>query len=213
MNFFETEHSYLKLGRMAQSHSCKWCSFSSKARLDLIKHSFGAHSMESTFILRCGIGGCFYQFRSGKTFFSFKIHADRKHPNWRQKVNNSTEMQSESVLDNVDGSQQEEPQVSEPEFPTIEPHRVEQNSPADIAPSYNPPSAKHTAALFLLTLHEKYKLPQCAVNFAVGSVNSIVESVCISSTNSFAYEDPFAGLQTEHQQSRYFREEFGLVVS
>ena len=38
-----------------------------------------------------------------------------------------------------------------------------------------PPSAQNVAALFLLTFQEKYKLPQKAINFAVGSVNTIVQ--------------------------------------
>ena len=87
------------------------------------------------------------------------------------------------------------------------------------------PSANHTAALFLLTLQEKYRLSQKAINFAVGSISTIVDSVCGSIKESvqksfdvmdiyscFDWEDPFSSLQTEYQQFKFYREEFGLVV-
>lgn len=91
-----------------------------------------------------------------------------------------------------------------------------------------PPSAKRTAALFLLTLQEKYKLSQKAIDFAVGSISTIISSVCDSIKNDiqssfaaethsvinscFDYEDPISSLLTEYQQSKFYREEFGLVV-
>ena len=39
-------------------------------------------------------------------------------------------------------------------------------------------SAEEAAALFLLTFKEQYKLPQRAINFAVGSISTILQSVC-----------------------------------
>ena len=84
---------------------------------------------------------------------------------------------------------------------------------------YTPRSAEHTAALFLLTFQEKYRLSQTATNFSVGSINSIVDSVLESIKEStemdisfFSYSDPFSSLQTEYQQSKFYREQFGLVV-
>ena len=75
-------------------------------------------------------------------------------------------------------------------------------------------SAEQTAALFLLTFQEKYKLSQRAINFAVGSINCIVDSVLKSAKVSvqeslllqgesmnIGYCDHFSSLQTEHQQS------------
>lgn len=88
-----------------------------------------------------------------------------------------------------------------------------------------PPSAKRTAALFLLTVQEKYRLSQKAIDFAVGSISTIVDSVCNSIKNSikstlevetvnscFDYEDPFSSLLTDYHQSKFYREEFGLIV-
>ena len=58
--------------------------------------------------------------------------------------------------------------------------------------------------------------------FAVGSISTIVDSVCDSIKESvknsldlnscFDFEDPFSSLQTEYQQTKFYREEFGLVV-
>ncbi len=90
--------------------------------------------------------------------------------------------------------------------------------------------AERAAGLFLLTLKEKYKLSQKAINFAVGSISTIVDSVTESIQDSvesalengasiadvaecFQHDDPFESLQTEYKQSKFYREEFGLVVS
>ena len=63
-------------------------------------------------------------------------------------------------------------------------------------------------------------LPQAAIDFAVGAVNGIVTNACESlltrvnlPTTDFELDDPFASLQTEYQQSKFYRQEFGMVVS
>lgn len=90
-----------------------------------------------------------------------------------------------------------------------------------------------SAGLFLLTLREKYKLTQTAVDFAMGQVQHMVK---------FALEDmkeavqhgavssgielpegiidamdtsvnPFEDLLTEHMQTKFFKDNFDLVVS
>ena len=80
---------------------------------------------------------------------------------------------------------------------------------------------ERAAALFLLTLQEKYRVSQAAINFAVGSVTSIIEGVCNSIKQNYTelendiplkYDDPFASLQTDHQQTNYYQREFRLVV-
>ena len=88
-------------------------------------------------------------------------------------------------------------------------------------------SASRTAALFLLTFKEKYNLLQSSINFAVGAINGVINSVCTSLQSSlqlvkppsdiivsqFNYDDLFASLTTEYQQNKLYRKEFGLVVS
>lgn len=94
--YFPTVHYNLVVELMAEDLSCNWCSYCCKEQLDLIKHSFGAHSLESSFHFKCGIGGCLHQFHTRTTFYSFKSHADRKHPHWRERIsNNSAEHQAQ----------------------------------------------------------------------------------------------------------------------
>lgn len=81
---------------------------------------------------------------------------------------------------------------------------------------------RRSAALFLLTLKEKYKLTQTALNFAVGQVQYMVnfaleDCLQLASTQelpgglSFNI-DPFEDLKTEYMQTKFFKENFGLVV-
>lgn len=86
-------------------------------------------------------------------------------------------------------------------------------------------SIQKTSAMFLLSCQERYKLPQTAINFAVGSINSIVNNICdyaqasvqdVPDSNVSAClqlcRDPFSSLQTEYMQTKFYRTHFGLVV-
>ena len=88
--------------------------------------------------------------------------------------------------------------------------------------------------MLLLTLKEKYRLTQSAITFAVSQVretmNYVVDDVrdvaltqiCqlgvlseeqqTSLERVIEYADPFAGLQSEYMQTKYYRENFNLVV-
>ena len=88
-----------------------------------------------------------------------------------------------------------------------------------------------SAALFLLTLKERYQITQSALDFAVGQlqqmvaytvedVKKLVETQLHESdadrpdiSSSFKVPDPFASLRTEYMQTKYYIENFGLVVS
>lgn len=183
-----------------------------------------------------------HSFKVGSTYSSLKTHAIRKHPNWQDELENIT---NDSTLE---PSPMETDQGS---FDISTNHSTTQTvdtssytDPADGQSTICIPSlegvcesgdkrlyAKRTAALFLLTFKERYKLPQASINFAVGAINGIVSSVGDSIQQSlkrsidtsaitaeeisthFEHEDPFASLQTEYQQSKFYRDEFGLVVS
>ena len=160
---------------MASNLSCNWCSYRCKAQLDLIKHSFGAYSIESTFIFKCRIRGCLHQFRSGTSFVSFKSHADRKHPNWRDNVSNSTALPARhQQITPTDNELEREPfenLSSYDESVSTSLPRIIDSNPLNGTPEKSiPPTPQHTAALFLLTLQERFRLPQNAINYAVGSV-------------------------------------------
>ena len=226
-------------------HSCTFCFYRSNTRLNLIKHSFASHSMEPTFHIACGMKGCLHPFKFGSTFSSFKTHASRKHPNWQEPVDDEAATVTivpppPSLTPSLDSTQDHLATISQIPDPvelteglTVNEHLAgNSGSLTHFTPSQFCPPAQRTAALFLLTFQERYKLSQTAINFSVGSINAIVNGVCesvhgsiqssldsgrCSSTDVAAcfddHEDPFASLHTEYKQSKYYREEFGLVVS
>lgn len=185
--------------------------------------------MEPMFNFVCGIKGCLHYFKFGSTFSSFKTHANRKHPNWQECINTTTVAAVPSVVtprllspaDEFDDSEVPMESTSE-HIPS--PDITEVREP-ETSSSQSCSQAQKSAALFLLTFKEKYRLSQAAIDFAVGSVQQIVDSVCASAMAAVEMdpssvagiaanlEDPFASLQTNYQQNKFYREEFGLVVS
>ena len=217
---------------------CNRCSFRCEKRLQLIKHEFETHCFEPTFSTICGIKGCLYSFKVGSTYSSFKTHANRKHPNWQVEVE-TTVTYHDNPLEppapcSIDPT--EDPLASSESSPPIN-DTPSASSSALIDNDFSSLdgdvvngrySIDHTAALFLLTFKERYMLPQAAINFAVGAVNGIVTSACESVRQSLLtntdlptdkissyleLEDPFASLQTEYQQTRFYCQVFGMVVS
>ena len=207
-----------------QQSSCNLCSYRCKERLDLIKHIFGAHSVESTFKFRCGIKECLHTFHSGTTFTSFKTHADRKHPKWKETFKETQLPSSPHHLEFPSQDMELDP-VEEEQINIGTTHMdLELIHAFD-----NIPSSERSAAIFLLTLKEKYSVSQKAIDFAVGSMTTIMDNMCDTIKESversleqekdksdiiscFNHVDPFSYLQTEYQQSKFYRKEFGLVV-
>ena len=211
--------------------SCTLCSFCCNERLSLIKHSFEAHSMEPLFSFQCGIRGCSHYFKCGSTFSSFKTHASRKHPNWQEFVNTDTVVAVPSANTPGPSSSADTEELadnSELDLPLVSPIPHEQSElDQDIEGTCSAQSCSESqrrAALFLLTFKEKYRLSQAAIDFAVASIQTIVDSVFASVVAAVErdaspvpaiarnIEDPFASLQTNYQQTVFYRQEFGLVV-
>ena len=164
-----------------------------------------------------------HSFKVGSTYSSFKTHASRKHPNWQADIENT-------VPFHEDPNELETPEpFGDHEQPASTSQSINNDAPSseDDVPN-GTLSIERTAALFLLTFKERYMLPQAAINFAVSAVNGIVTSACESIQQSlltsinlptdeisthFEPEDPFASLQTEYQQTKFYRQVFGMVVS
>ena len=211
---------------------CRYCCYCCDRMLHLVKHIFETHSFDPTFAYVCGINGCIHLFKVGSTYSSFKTHANRKHPKWKDEMENITPPDGSVVPRNSLTSLEGRVALSvripneESSFNDIDPVVVP-GAVLDETSSFHSP--ERTAAMFLLTFKEKYKLPQASINFAVSAINQIVVSVCESvkmSVKSSAQEltneeiasriqcqDPFASLQTEYQQTKFYRDVFGLVVS
>lgn len=212
--------------------SCTLCQFRCTARLQLIRHSFQTHSVEPTFHFVCGIKGCLHTFKFGATYSSFKSHANRKHSNWKEHLDETVAGPS-PVASIPDPSQDNEP--TEVDEVHLDVDMTDYNEPMSASQPLSQSCSKvqSTAALFLLTFQEKYRLSEASINFAVGSINSIVEGACEaariavenllesdaspSSINLHAcfeqQHDPFASLRTKYQQSKFYRDTFGLIVS
>ena len=85
-------------------------------------------------------------------------------------------------------------------------------------------ASQQSAALLLLSLKEKHRLTQSAVNFTLGQVKQIMFNILDDVKTSVKRRigdididdcfdiDPFDGLHTEYMQIKYFRENFDLIV-
>ena len=195
--------------------------------------------MEPLFYFVCGIHGCLHCFKNGSSFSSFKSHASRKHPNWQEHINvaelpspSHTSFPSCMSIDEQYCNEQnwdEDDHIVEDslQLPLVEStseHTVSTTNSQLHNFTQSCSEAQKRAALFLLTFKEKYNLSQTAIDFAVGSVQQMLNSVCTSAittvdldplvadTIAANLEDPFTLLQTIRQQTKFYRENFGLVV-
>ena len=214
--------------------ACQFCLFRCERRLHLIKHSFESHSFKSTFYFNCGIRYCMHLFKVGSSYSSWKTHASRKHPNWQNEMENYATV-APAETPTVHCSDEDETLQSSPVAVSVSGSNADDvDDHGELAKSQDDhifAYLKYTAALFLLTLKEQHKLSQASIDFAVGAINGLINTVCNSVQESlqsqsdtvmlmaeqittwFKYEDPFSSLNTEYQQTKFYREEFGLVVS
>ena len=66
---------------------------------------------------------------------------------------------------------------------------------------------KRSAALFILKTAETHNIPLSAMEILCSDVTSLVE-MCLRESNAM----PFAGLETNHMQTKYFKENLSLLV-
>ena len=170
-----------------------------------------------------------YQFLPGSSFSSFKTHANRKHPNWQQAISVESVQISEEPVTPSGQTEENDPNHHDDSIYLGEGMDVDEMvlTACDHADENVDP--KRTAALFLLTFKEKFNLSQKAMDYAVGSMTTLVNQVSTSLrqsvqhvlkdrnlsediNQSFRVDDPFEHLHTEHRQFMYYKKEFGLVV-
>ena len=172
--------------------------------------------------------------QGGLYFSSFKTHANRKHANWQDCVNNdidatqTAELAQFETTSNRTHSDSDAAVLANQEIPVEDMPCSELCCVDAVEPLFSCPPEQRTAALFL---QEKSKVSQTAINFAVGSINTIVDSICEGVQTSLVNEellcsaadtikacfssrqDPFVHLQKEYKPSKFYRESFGLIVS
>jgi len=198
---------------------CTSCSFCCNKRLDLIKHLFVTHSVEPNFYfvaLTAALTRSSWALHSirlshtrvgsipiGRNSWTTKWLQLRLRPRFCHLCWIPTRLTSVQSVDTVLTRKIH----SAPLKPVLQPVYSRETSTSRLCPP-----AQKAAALFLLTFQERFKLSQSAINFAVGSINTIVDSVCKSVqssvegevsatrlTESFdEREDPFAPLKTIH---------------
>lgn len=189
-----------------------------------MRHSFEAHSSLPNFSFTCGVHGCPQVFTSLSGMVS---HICRKHRGVDMDEAHSAHISftgeeqnssNEAVVENMDFMITES--LNEEYLPELKANRLERS-----------------AALFLISLKEWYELTQTAVDFAVSQVQQMVKYAVEDIKESvekhllshleasglqvdlpdigeyFNSPDPFSNLQSEHMQTKYYRENFDLVVS
>ena len=217
-----------------------------------MKHSFGSHTFDPSFRIVCGIRGCQHTFLSGSSFYSFKTHANRKHRDWKDVVNDPASVGVTMPLlslshacteDEQQPMEDEQLEVdletpgTDSQLVTVRDQIIESQSVVPVCPVSlhgQCHDAQQAAALFLLTFQEKYELSQKAIDFAVGSIHTILDSVRESAALSIQdltetlstppafdeiiaciedHEHVFGQLQTKHSQNKFYIDKFGLVVN
>lgn len=211
-------------------HCCNHCSFRSRSKLILVQHLFEAHGSEEEFRFTCGIRSCGHIFATGSAYSGYLTHCHRKHPNWKQQIEESTFDNSVDVYDRVrdvpdcNGISDDRESFVPPTFDVEESDTEGLNDTEE--------NIELNAAHFLLTLKEKHKLTQVTLDFILNSISKLVKIISgsikysvlekvkeIDSSiiplleNCFSPVDPFCNLKTEYQQTRFYKEHFSLIVS
>lgn len=199
---------------------CQSCSFRCPAWRVYLRHSFEAHSCDPNFSFTCGVDGCPMTF---KTYSSIRAHLSKKHPN-------SPDPAPAPVIEE-EGDSPMDTSTCDVSLLHTEFCNVEQPHTAQLQTV----SANRHAGLLLLTLKEKHRLTQTSVDFAVHQIQSMIKYTLEDAKESieqklqlhftqlgvqlpdisdcFANIDPFSGLESEYMQTKFYKENFNLVVS
>lgn len=179
-----------------------------------MKHTFQCHSSGPNFKFNCGISGCIQTFR---TYSAMSSHLVRKHSNFDF-------IQFRAVHDDTHTAMQQQPSTSEaPDNDGGEGLEEEFRYTDDHEDHLL--IAKRSSALLLLSLKERHRLTQSAVNFSIGQIKEMMTHIldgvkasvkqCVGDIDVDRYfdVDPFEDLGTEYLQTKFYQEYFHLVVS
>ena len=207
-------------------HYCKFCCFRSKSRKEWIIHTFQAHSSTPNFVFKCGINGCVQTFRR---LSAVLLHIRRRHHGFN--ADSPCEDPSIESMDSSNGQ-------NEPGSDGVDIINGLDSSCLPCSDESNMPDhlrMQKACATLLLTLKEKHKLSQTALDFSVEQVREVIECVTddvrkrVESemldystatgmeipdlSSSFHDIDPFVGLHSEYMQQKFYKEHFNLIVS
>lgn len=187
---------------------CQLCSFKAPSLTYLLKHIRQVHAHRPGFQITCGISGCPRIFR---TFEVFRNHVYGFH----------TDVETVQRL-HTTGDDDESP-----------------DSPMDeqIPQESSSVSRKEAAATWILKVQELCKLPQSTMEVLLGDVTGFIQDLLtdlyedikqalaaagINSSSiqgfpemfdkSSKYACPFAGLETQHLQLKFYKKAFNFIV-
>ena len=125
-----------------------------------MRHTFECHSSTPNFRYPCGISGCVQTF---STYSGISSHLRRKHLTELLELESEV---TEQVPCNVEYAEED---LNDEEL-------CETNSNPDQEYSTSA-NRKKSVALLLLTLKEKYRVTQAAIDFTVGQMKETIENV------------------------------------
>ena len=197
-------------GNAGMCFCCSYCSFRSNKWRIFIRHTFECHSSLPNFSIECPVTFCRQIF---KNFSTFNSHFTRKHSGY--VVDNN--LADSSSIVHVDINNDDVYECGNQEID------MELEASTGVA---SKDMAQRSAALFLLTMKEKFCLTQVALDFAVGQVRQMVgylmediksklteELKADTNFECFEWKDPFMDLDTEYLQHKFYKKHFGLIVS
>ena len=186
-----------------------------------MRHTFESHSSEPNFSFTCGIDGCRQTFNK---YSSIKSHISRKHRGLERVGILSGTDENTSIVTSSTNFDDDLDSTGDGVDVSVDRARTTDTQSR----------LTRSAALFLITLKEKYALTQSATDFAVGQVKELMmymledlKSSVDSALQEFSLEtgsevpdlahcyeniNPFLHLETEHMQKKFYKENFNLVV-
>ncbi len=190
---------------------------------EYLKHIQLFHSHQPGFRITCGISGCARTFQN---FLTFRCHISAFHRDDPEPTNQTDGQGTDN------GSHEDHD--SDPEDPDGE---LSEGS-SEKADLTNPmPVLQTSSALFLMKIKEELKLTQTAIQGIVEGVtgitqtrlsilqtevNNVLEASGVSASSISGLDDlfdqdgvfgrPFLGMETQHQQHKYYTTHFQFVV-
>ena len=218
-------------------HPCSLCRSYFRDVPTWFSHIRLVHGNDPDFSMQCGIDGCSKVF---KTFSGLNTHVYRHHRDiiCKDPVNvppNIDTVASETP-DNDGNCANHHPNIGD-DVDESRAHVMETSMEAHIAQllAEDEEEQKKAAALFLLEMREKFSISQVAINGIVTGCeklfhhvkerieagvmhhlsNSGVDTEMLPDVKAFFndLQSPFIGLGSDFLQHKYYRDQFGLIVS
>ena len=188
-------------------------------------HTFECHSSTPNFRYPCGISGCIHS-DTFNTFSGMSSHLQRQHLHHLAQLETTGELPNPDAGDGIILSLHEcnDQGIMDDTGEEI-PLRGEE-IPLRSSISCSHIMAKKSAALLLLTLKERHRLTQTAVNFSIGQIKQMLQyvfdDVKVSVSRKLNIDevdiedcfdiDLFEGLETKYLQTKFCNDHFNLVV-